>query len=361
MKKTFKILGRIILGLIALLMAFVLFTIFFHKIKTKKEISDLKGRGYYNPVSVGDYSLNVSSFGKNNGNHTVVGLAGLGMGDFSVSGRKMTESIEKDNLVVFVDRAGYGISEDTNKEMTNENIIEDYRLALKNAGVKPPYVLMGHSVGGMYASYWASKYPDEIEGVVMLDGSVCTDPSYWENTEEEGQDYTFLAKMGMLRYVLRKEWNVWIDDISDEDRRLSDALILMSVDSNTINKEDQLFAQNCKTAADSLVVNNVPKLYIGATSGLMTKEDVIEYNKWQNAQIEKYKLKEDLLPTEYDDNDEELVEILEICKRDREQINNYANKLGNCEIKYLPGNHAIYWQKPEECGKLVKDFIDGLN
>ena len=75
MKKTFKILGRIILGLIALLMAFVLFTIFFHKIKTKKEISDLKGRGYYNPVSVGDYSLNVSSFGKNNGNHTVVGLA----------------------------------------------------------------------------------------------------------------------------------------------------------------------------------------------------------------------------------------------------------------------------------------------
>ena len=64
MKKKFKILGRILLGLIALLMAFVLFTIFFHRIKTKKEISDLKAKGYYNPVSVGDYSLNVLSFGK---------------------------------------------------------------------------------------------------------------------------------------------------------------------------------------------------------------------------------------------------------------------------------------------------------
>ena len=64
MKKTLKIVGRIFLGLIALLLAFVLYTFFFHKIKTKKEISDLKAKGYYNPVSVGDYSLNVLSFGK---------------------------------------------------------------------------------------------------------------------------------------------------------------------------------------------------------------------------------------------------------------------------------------------------------
>ena len=28
--------------------------------------------------------------------------------------------------------------------------------------------------------------------------------------------------------------------------------------------------------------------------------------------------------------------------------------------EYLPGSHAIYWQKPEECGKLVKDFLDGI-
>ena len=334
---------------------------FFPKIKTKKEFSDLKEKGYYNPVSVGDYSLNVLSIGKKNGKHTVVGLAGLGIGDFSVSGRKMTESIEKDNLVVFVDRAGYGFSDDPNKEMTNDNIIEDYRLALKNAGIKPPYVLMGHSVGGMYASYWASKYPDEIEGVVMLDGSVCTDPSYWEDTEDEGKDYYFLAKTGLIRYVLRNEWNVWMDDISDEDRKLSDALEIMTVDSHTMTYENQLFAQNCKTAADSLVVNDIPKLYIGANTGFMTKEDVIEYNKWQNAQTEKYNLKKDLLPTEFDDNDEELLEILESCKSDREQVNNYADRLGNCKIEYLPGSHAIYWQKPEECGKLVKDFLDGLN
>ena len=91
---------------------------------------------------MGDYSLNVAIFGNENGKHTIVGLAGLGMGEYSVSARQMTACLEEDNLVVFVDRAGYGLSDDTNKEMTVENIVEDYRMALKNSGIDAPYVLM---------------------------------------------------------------------------------------------------------------------------------------------------------------------------------------------------------------------------
>lgn len=49
---------------------------------------------------------------------------------------------------VFVDRAGHGFSDDTENEMTPEYIVEDYRKALKNAGIKAPYILMPHSIGG---------------------------------------------------------------------------------------------------------------------------------------------------------------------------------------------------------------------
>ena len=103
----------------------MLVTFIIHSVKSKQEIDLLKEKGYYNPVSVGDYSLNVAKFGNENGNHTIVGLAGLGMGDYSLAARQMTACLEEDNLVVFVDRAGYGFSDDTNNEMTLEYIVED--------------------------------------------------------------------------------------------------------------------------------------------------------------------------------------------------------------------------------------------
>ncbi|MCI5578510.1 MAG: hypothetical protein MR364_03300 [Oscillospiraceae bacterium] len=114
-----------LLILLAIIILFVLVTFIIHSVKSKQEIDLLKEKGYYNPVSVGDYSLNVAKFGNENGNHTIVGLAGLGMGDYSLAARQMTACLEEDNLVVFVDRAGYGFSDDTNNEMTLEYIVED--------------------------------------------------------------------------------------------------------------------------------------------------------------------------------------------------------------------------------------------
>ena len=55
--------------------------------------------------------------------------------------------------------------------MTVEHVVEHYRTALQNAGIQQPYVLMPHSMGGVYATYWQSRYPDEIETVMIIDGS----------------------------------------------------------------------------------------------------------------------------------------------------------------------------------------------
>ena len=171
MKKALKIILRIFIALLILLLLFTLGTFIFHRIQTGKEVALLKEKGYYNPVSVGDYSLNVTKFGNENGKHTIVGLAGLDMAEYSLAARQMTACLENDNLVVFVDRAGYGFSDDTENEMTLEYIVEDYRKALKNAGIEAPYILMPHSIGGAYANYWASNYPEEIEAIAFVDGS----------------------------------------------------------------------------------------------------------------------------------------------------------------------------------------------
>ena len=74
MKKALKITRRILLTLLILLLLFTLVTFIIHRVKTNQETALLKEKGYYNPVSVGEYSLNVHDFGNQNGRHTFVGI-----------------------------------------------------------------------------------------------------------------------------------------------------------------------------------------------------------------------------------------------------------------------------------------------
>ena len=76
--KTARIIRIVLLAVLAVLFVIVSGTYIFHKVKTAQEINLLKANGYYNPVSVGDYSLNVAIFGNRDGEHTIVSLAGLG-------------------------------------------------------------------------------------------------------------------------------------------------------------------------------------------------------------------------------------------------------------------------------------------
>ena len=366
MKKTSvgKIILRAFLILLAALALFILGVFVVHKIKTAKEIALLKEKGYYNPVSVGEYSLNVAKFGNENGAHTVVAMAGLLSGEFSVSMRQMTAPLEEENLVVFVDRAGYGFSGDTDNEMTTEYIVEDYRKALRNAGIEAPYILMPHSIGGAYASYWCSKYPEEIEAVVFVDGSQLSETAFDDEPQKSvtfgDRTLAFLAKLGFGRFVLRKEFYLFPDNFSDEEQYLADALMLLTWESTAPISEAGLLAPNAQDAFNGIVANDVPKLYICASWGFETKEDIIEYHKWTNRQIEKNGLDLELANTEY--TDERAREILDIYVGLRtDTIYPYAEKMGNCKVVCLGGDHMIYEQKPRECSEIVMAFLSELD
>lgn len=364
-RKVGKIILRVLLILLAAFALFVLGVFVVHRVKTGKEIALLKEKGYYNPVSVGDYSLNVAKFGNENGKHTIVGLAGLGMGDYPVTARQMTAPFEEDNLVVFVDRAGYGFSDDTNNEMTTEYIVEDYRKALKNAGIEAPYILMPHSIGGAYANYWASNFPEEIEVVVFVDGSQLSANAFEEEPEEAvgfgDRLYALLAKMGFSRFVLRDYSYLYPDNFSDEEQYLGDALSLLTLDSIAPISEAGIIARNAQDAWNGMITNDVPKLYICASWGIQTKEEMIENNKWINRQIEKNHLDGTPRSEEFAD-DETLNNILKQFEEGRRDvIYPYAERMGNCRVVCVPGDHQIYVQKPAECAEVIMDFLDEID
>jgi pimeloyl-ACP methyl ester carboxylesterase len=106
------------------------------------------------------------------GSRNVVLLSGWGtpspLTDFS----PLVRALRGDFRVSVVEYFGYGWSDWTNKPRTNENVVEETRLALKEAGILPPYVIVPHSLSGIYALYYANKYPEEISAIIGLDTSV---------------------------------------------------------------------------------------------------------------------------------------------------------------------------------------------
>jgi thioesterase domain-containing protein len=66
-------------------------------------------------------------------------------------------------------RPGYGQSEPTAEPRDAEHIVEGLRALLAARGYAPPYVLVGHSLGGGYMELFAKAHPDEVTGVVLVD------------------------------------------------------------------------------------------------------------------------------------------------------------------------------------------------
>ncbi len=69
------------------------------------------------------------------------------------------------------DRAGRGQSEQGPVPTSSARIVEHLHRLLSSADVPPPYVVVGHSLGGLNAQVFAMTYPDEVEGLVLIDPS----------------------------------------------------------------------------------------------------------------------------------------------------------------------------------------------
>ena len=74
--------------------------------------------------------------------------------------------------VCIYDRGGYGWSDANPKSRVPSVIAGELHSLLHSAGEKPPYILVGHSFGGLSALMFAHKFPDEVEGVVLVDASM---------------------------------------------------------------------------------------------------------------------------------------------------------------------------------------------
>jgi pimeloyl-ACP methyl ester carboxylesterase len=73
------------------------------------------------------------------------------------------------------DRAGTGGSSDGPLPRDGRQVARELHAALQDSGVPPPYVLVGHSLGGLYVRVYATLYPQEVAALVLVDPSLHDD------------------------------------------------------------------------------------------------------------------------------------------------------------------------------------------
>src|SRR5215216_767584 len=180
-RRLMRRIGMALLGLIVVLLALAVLGAIYQSIATERA-----ERAYPPPgevVDVGGYSLHINCIGQ--GSPTVI--LDAGSGGFSAQCVRGQRQVSDTTRVCAYDRAGVGWSEMGPDPRDARQITSELHTLLGKAGIEGPYVLVGHSFGGMYMQTYAARYPDEVAGVALVDSS--TDPDQFSQRPEGRDSY----------------------------------------------------------------------------------------------------------------------------------------------------------------------------
>jgi len=139
-------------------------------------------------VDIGGRRINMHCAGS--GSPTVVLMAGIF--SWSLVWYKTQPVIAQKTRVCAFDRAAYGFSDPAPRPQILSEVVDDLHAALKAGPIPGPYVLVGHSLGGLEARVYAQRWPEELVGMVLVDTAQAAEGLIDENQpgfdEADGQE-----------------------------------------------------------------------------------------------------------------------------------------------------------------------------
>lgn len=164
-KGCFRLIGRILVILTTLIIVLPLFGLGYQSIADVIDAHRYPMPGEL--VNIGGYRLHLYCTG--DGSSTIVldsGAAGPGL-----MWALVQPELTKTNRVCSYERAGLGWSDKARTERTSQNMVVELHTLLTNAGIAPPYILVGHSLAGFNVRIYANQYPGDVVGIVLVNAS----------------------------------------------------------------------------------------------------------------------------------------------------------------------------------------------
>ena len=221
--------GLALVGLIVALLALAVAGAIYQAIATERA-----ERAYPPPgemFDVGGYRLHINCVGR--GSPTV--LLDRGLGEWSAQWILVKQGVSDTTRVCAYDRAGMGWSEMGPEPRDARQITGELHALLEGADIEGPYVLVGHSFGGLYLQTYAARYPDEVAGMALVDSSQPDQFSYQPVARDSYKPQNFdvaslAARVGIVRLVskfapappeLPHQQRAQIDALSPSTRQVS--------------------------------------------------------------------------------------------------------------------------------------------
>lgn len=220
----------VIVTLIILLLLTGAFYEFFASQNDKQKVKNIPGQ----LIDIGDYKLHINVMGERGENQPLVILeasVAANMLDWQMVQPLIAEYAQ----VVSYDRAGNGWSEKASNPRIPENIADDLHKLLQNAGIEPPYILLGHRYGGMFARKYLEKYPEGVVGLVLADSS--HPDAFDESNEDEikrlSRNVNVFQKIGLVRLVTKRNYRAKFLDATSQEQYIA----LMMHDNSNLLRE----------------------------------------------------------------------------------------------------------------------------
>lgn len=196
------------------------------------------------------------------GPNTIVLMTGLGTASPVYDFMPLIKALEKDYTVCVVEPFGYGWSSQTSAPRTNESMIEETRAALKQANISPPYILVPHSISGIYALQYANTYPEEVKGVVGLDISFPALAKIDESLNASPPNvYGIANAMGLLRVAIGLDptmLEVEYPEYTDSDKKILGMFTYWNTGNKTVENETAARLENLTTTLDMKFPEAIP-------------------------------------------------------------------------------------------------------
>ncbi len=232
--------------LIALCTILTILVVFVASVYVVNLISNEREQGkieaYGQKVLVDGKQMNVLIQG--DGKETIVLLPGYGTASPVLDFEPLVKELSPDYRVVVIEPFGYGLSDDTDKVRTSQNIVDEIHECLQKLNIKK-YTLMGHSIAGIYGLEYVNQYEKEVQAFVGIDTSV---PKQ-ETDELPISSLQLLNQSGFYRLLLKVNPDQLV--MPNVDQQTKDQIKMLTF-RNFLNEsqasEAENFTNNFKTA-----------------------------------------------------------------------------------------------------------------